>query len=115
MCKRVARRGVHARHPVVTLQLVARGAAHATPPPASPRPHCPAAPPPPPPIKTAQLGEGFNGADLRNVCTEAGMFAIRDERDYVVQVCACACVCFEGICTVLSAPKLGARERACLC
>ena len=23
--------------------------------------------------------------DLRNVCTEAGMFAIRDERDYVVQ------------------------------
>ncbi len=31
-----------------------------------------------------QLGEGFNGADLRNVCTEAGMFAIRDERDYVV-------------------------------
>ena len=24
-------------------------------------------------------------ADLRNVCTEAGMFAIRDERDYVVQ------------------------------
>lgn len=29
--------------------------------------------------------QGFNGADLRNVCTEAGMFAIRDERDYVVQ------------------------------
>lgn len=24
-------------------------------------------------------------ADLRNVCTEAGMFAIRDERDYVIQ------------------------------
>ena len=23
---------------------------------------------------------GFNGADLRNVCTEAGMFAIREER-----------------------------------
>lgn len=22
---------------------------------------------------------------MRNVCTEAGMFAIRDERDYVVQ------------------------------
>mmetsp|Transcript_31356 Transcript_31356/g.43503 ORF Transcript_31356/g.43503 Transcript_31356/m.43503 type:complete len:397 (+) Transcript_31356:123-1313(+) len=32
-----------------------------------------------------KLGEGFNGADMRNVCTEAGMFAIRDERDYVVQ------------------------------
>ncbi len=29
--------------------------------------------------------ENFNGADLRNICTEAGMFAIRDERDYVVQ------------------------------
>lgn len=24
-----------------------------------------------------KLSEGFNGADLRNVCTEAGMFAIR--------------------------------------
>ncbi|KAJ2161140.1 26S proteasome subunit rpt4 [Coemansia sp. RSA 552] len=32
-----------------------------------------------------KLSDGFNGADLRNVCTEAGMFAIRDERDYVVQ------------------------------
>lgn len=31
-----------------------------------------------------KLSEGFNGADLRNVCTEAGMFAIRDGRDYVV-------------------------------
>merc|ERR1711934_1265042 len=32
-----------------------------------------------------KLSDGFNGADLRNVCTEAGMFAIRDERDYCVQ------------------------------
>ena len=32
-----------------------------------------------------KLAENFNGADLRNVCTEAGMFAIRDERDYIVQ------------------------------
>ncbi|RUP24326.1 P-loop containing nucleoside triphosphate hydrolase protein [Jimgerdemannia flammicorona] len=32
-----------------------------------------------------KLADGFNGADLRNVCTEAGMFAIREERDYVVQ------------------------------
>jgi len=32
-----------------------------------------------------KLSEGFNGADLRNVCTEAGMFAIRDDRDYIVQ------------------------------
>lgn len=32
----------------------------------------------------AKLSDGFNGADLRNVCTEAGMFAIRAERDYIV-------------------------------
>lgn len=32
-----------------------------------------------------KLSDGFNGADLRNVCTEAGMFAIREERDYVTQ------------------------------
>ena len=32
-----------------------------------------------------KLSEGFNGADLRNVCTEAGMFAIRDEREYILQ------------------------------
>jgi 26S proteasome regulatory subunit T4 len=31
-----------------------------------------------------KLSDDFNGADLRNVCTEAGMFAIRDERDYVI-------------------------------
>ena len=27
-----------------------------------------------------KLSDGFNGADLRNVCTEAGMFAIRESR-----------------------------------
>ena len=32
-----------------------------------------------------KLSESFNGADLRNVCTEAGMFAIRDEREYICQ------------------------------
>jgi len=32
-----------------------------------------------------KLSDGFNGADLRNVVTESGMFAIRDERDYVHQ------------------------------
>mmetsp|Transcript_15961 Transcript_15961/g.48742 ORF Transcript_15961/g.48742 Transcript_15961/m.48742 type:complete len:466 (-) Transcript_15961:186-1583(-) len=32
-----------------------------------------------------KLGDGFNGADLRNVCTEAGLFAIRADRDYVVE------------------------------
>jgi len=33
----------------------------------------------------AKLAEGFNGADLRNICTEAGMFAIRAERDYCIE------------------------------
>ncbi|VDP84763.1 unnamed protein product [Echinostoma caproni] len=42
-----------------------------------------------------KLSDGFNGADLRNVCTEAdisntlivppSMFAIRAERDYTVE------------------------------
>src|ERR1700712_918362 len=32
-----------------------------------------------------KLTDGFNGADLRNVCTEAGMFAIRAERPYVIE------------------------------
>lgn len=32
-----------------------------------------------------KLTDGFNGADLRNVCTEAGMFAIRARRDAVTQ------------------------------
>jgi 26S proteasome regulatory subunit T4 len=32
----------------------------------------------------SKLCDAFNGADLRNVCTEAGMFAIRDLRDYAV-------------------------------
>lgn len=32
-----------------------------------------------------KLSDGFNGADMRNCCTEAGMFAIRAERDFVLQ------------------------------
>lgn len=32
-----------------------------------------------------KLTDGFNGADLRNVATEAGMFAIREDRDYTLQ------------------------------
>ena len=32
-----------------------------------------------------KITDGFNGADLRNVCTEAGMFAIRAHREYTVQ------------------------------
>ena len=32
-----------------------------------------------------KLTDGFNGADLRNVCTEAGMFAIRAQREFVIQ------------------------------
>ncbi|TID23932.1 hypothetical protein CANINC_003093 [Pichia inconspicua] len=33
-------------------------------------------------VKTS---DGFNGADIRNVITEAGFFAIREDRDYIVQ------------------------------
>ncbi len=32
--------------------------------------------------KKQQQQKGFNGADLRNVCTEAGMFAIRAGRGF---------------------------------
>lgn len=32
-----------------------------------------------------KLSDTFNGADLRNVCTEAGLFAIRAERDFINQ------------------------------
>jgi 26S proteasome regulatory subunit T4 len=32
-----------------------------------------------------KLTDAFNGADLRNVCTEAGMFAIRAERPYTIE------------------------------
>jgi 26S proteasome regulatory subunit T4 len=31
------------------------------------------------------LADGFNGADLRNICTEAGMYAIRADRDHAIQ------------------------------
>ena len=31
----------------------------------------------------ATLTDGLSGADLKAVCTEAGMFAIRDKRDKV--------------------------------
>ena len=33
----------------------------------------------------ARLCPNATGAELRSVCTEAGMFAIRDDRDYVTQ------------------------------
>lgn len=33
----------------------------------------------------AKFCEDFNGADMKIVCTEAGLFAIRNERDYAVQ------------------------------
>ncbi|XP_015787116.1 26S proteasome regulatory subunit 10B [Tetranychus urticae] len=32
-----------------------------------------------------KMSDGFNGADLRNICTEAGLFAIRAEREYVIE------------------------------
>ncbi|RID75183.1 hypothetical protein BRARA_B02240, partial [Brassica rapa] len=34
--------------------------------------------------KVVKLSEGFNGADMRNICTEAGMLALRAGHDYVV-------------------------------
>ena len=55
-----------------------------------------------------KLAENFNGADLRNVCTEAGMFAIRDERDYIVQVRPClpCCVGFTLFVALLHSSKM---------
>merc|ERR1711998_247888 len=32
-----------------------------------------------------KLADGFNAADMRNVTTEAGMYAIRGERDYCIE------------------------------
>lgn len=32
-----------------------------------------------------KLADGLNGADMRNICTEAGLFAIRTDRDYVLE------------------------------
>lgn len=32
-----------------------------------------------------KMSDGFNGADIRNVVTEAGFFAIRNDRDYIIQ------------------------------
>ncbi|KAH9386337.1 26S proteasome regulatory subunit T4 [Nematocida major] len=32
-----------------------------------------------------KMSHGFNGADIRNICSEAGMLAIREERDFIVQ------------------------------
>ncbi|XP_068149028.1 26S proteasome regulatory subunit 10B-like [Drosophila tropicalis] len=32
-----------------------------------------------------KLSDQFNGADLRNTCTEAGLFALRSDREYVIQ------------------------------
>ncbi|XP_043650886.1 26S proteasome regulatory subunit 10B [Drosophila teissieri] len=32
-----------------------------------------------------KLSDMFNGADLRNICTEAGLFALRCDREFVIQ------------------------------
>ena len=32
-----------------------------------------------------KLADGLNGADMRNICTEAGLFAIRSDRDYCLE------------------------------
>jgi proteasome regulatory subunit len=34
--------------------------------------------------KISEITEGFSGADLKAVCTEAGMFAIRSSRKKVI-------------------------------
>uniref|UniRef100_A0A0D3AQQ3 AAA+ ATPase domain-containing protein n=1 Tax=Brassica oleracea var. oleracea TaxID=109376 RepID=A0A0D3AQQ3_BRAOL len=34
--------------------------------------------------KVVKLSEGFSGADMRNICTEAGMLSLRAGHDYVV-------------------------------
>ena len=34
--------------------------------------------------KIAEITDGFSGADLKAVCTEAGMFAIRNNRKIVI-------------------------------
>jgi 26S proteasome regulatory subunit T4 len=36
-------------------------------------------------VGVARLCDGFNGADMRNLCTEAGMFALRTERDFCIE------------------------------
>lgn len=48
--------------------------------------------------------QGFNGADLRNICTEAGMFAIRAERDYVIHEDFMKVLSF-GILIMISNPR----------
>jgi len=30
------------------------------------------------------MTEGASGADIKNICTESGMFAIRSSRDHVI-------------------------------
>lgn len=37
------------------------------------------------PKKLADLTEGFSGAEIKSVCTEAGMLAIRDNRDKILE------------------------------
>ena len=32
-----------------------------------------------------KLADGINGVNMRNMCTEAGIFAIRNDRDYVLE------------------------------
>ena len=72
-----------------------------------------------------KLAEGFNGADMRNICTEAGMFAIRDERDYTIQedfmkACCCppdthlACAVSHLLLNCSSAAKAAGRIMPCL-
>ena len=35
--------------------------------------------------KLAEMTDGFSGAEIKSVCTEAGMLAIRADRDHVTE------------------------------
>lgn len=55
--------------------------------------------------KFASLTEGATGADIMAICTEAGMFAIRNDRDHIVQEDF-----MEAVNKVLNKIKFGKKE-----
>ena len=58
-----------------------------------------------------KLAEGFNGADMRNICTEAGMMAIRAERDLLVRALAAQARLFRFVHTpAAKGPFIAARR-----
>lgn len=57
-----------------------------------------------------KMSDGLNGADLRNVVTEAGLFAIREERDAITQEDMS-----KAVRKVAEAKKLEGKLGKCLC